>query len=98
MTRYQPKPVTVDALRWSGSVKDLPEMTDFLEPHGVECSTRRVVTEPSPEMLNIEIPTADGQDVVHARVAPGEWIVFTDGHIDLVANWKFERDYEPVPE
>lgn len=100
-TGYARRPETVDAMMWSGSVaRDFAEIAAWLdvEHGGVEASHRRVVIEPSPEMLTLTIRRAGLPDR-QMRVAPGYWICFGEGDdIELLADDLFRAQYAPTPD
>lgn len=87
MTQYERKQKVVDAVVWTGNLKDLPRI--FRARKYGSVSSGRLVTEGGLTVIK--------RGNVTAGVRVGDWLLMDeDGYLEVMSEERFKMEYEPV--
>ena len=99
MSKWRKKPVVIDAIKWSGMEKDLPEVLRFIQDghkdfsHLPEGNYKIAGVGHTPGSGELTIPTLEGDHIA----SPGDWIIGgIKGEFYPCKPDIFEMTYEPV--
>lgn len=88
MASFQTKPITVEAMRWSGRLRDIDEVFMLL---ALASNTSIVIGLSANGELHLPVNDAS------LLVQPGDWIVKHNERIRVLKPAEFTSTYEPLP-